>query len=262
MSAAAHVVLAEARKGLRVNWYYKFNMVMQLVTLTAIFLFLVFFLGHGSMDPGQLTSALLGYVVWFYAVNMVSWVGIDLVSEAQTGTLEQMCMSVSPPELLLLGRAVAALVTTTGLVAVLDLVLLASFGVSVPVSGGGLLMLALTLTGLFGFGLMIGGAMLVFKHVGALANLMINMIIFTNGTLLPVDEFPRWLTTIANSLPSTQGVTMLRESVLQGRSLAAMWSDGGLPGLLLNTGIYLGLGVLVFEVGIRRARVRGSLGQY
>ncbi|HEY4458906.1 MAG TPA: ABC transporter permease [Pseudonocardiaceae bacterium] len=262
MITAASVVLAETRKGLRISWYYKFNMVMQLVTLSAIFLFLVFFLGNGNLDRGQLTTALLGYVVWFYAVNLISGVGIDLISEAQTGTLEQMCMSVSAPALLLLGRALSQLVTTTVLIAALDVVLTVTLHATVPLSLVGILLLLITLAGLFGFGLMIGGAVLVFKHVGALANLIVNMMIFTNGTLLPVDHFPRWLTLIVNSLPSTQGVTLLRESVLEGRSLIAMWSDGELPGLLLNTAIYLALGLLVFGLGLRRARHRGSLGQY
>jgi ABC-2 type transport system permease protein len=123
-------------------------------------------------------------------------------------------------------------------------------------------MLGITLAGLFGFALIIGGATLVFKHVGTLANLIINMLIFTNGTLLSVDHFPAWLTAVANTLPSTQGVTLLRESVLNGRPVASMWSDGSLPSLLANSAMYLVLGWLIFEAGARRARVRGSLGQY
>jgi ABC-2 type transport system permease protein len=261
-TTALDVVLAEAWKGLRISWYYKFNMVMQLITMSVIFLFLVFFLGGGNLDRAQLSTAVLGYVVWFFAINMISAVGIDLIGEAQTGTLEQMCMSISPLALLLVGRAVAALVTATVLVAVLDMVLVIGFGTPIPVSGTGLLMMGITLAGLFGFALIIGGGTLVFKHVGALANLMINMILFTNGTLLSVDHFPGWLATVANSLPSTQGVTLLRAAVLDGRPVTSMWSDGSLPGLLVNSAVYLVLGWLVFEAGARRARVRGSLGQY
>lgn len=262
MVVAFHIVLAETRKNLTITWYYKFNLVMQLVALSTTFLFLVFFLGGGKLDGGKLSTALLGYIVWFYAVKMIGTVGIELVAEAQTGTLEQMCMSVRTPVLLLVGRALSALASTTALVALLDLVLWASTGTAVPVSAGGLLLFAVTLVGLFGFGLLIGAATLIYKHVHALSNLIMNMIIFTNGTLMSVNRFPHWLAAIANGLPSTRGVALLRESALDGRSLASMWTDGGLPNLLLNSAVYALLGGLAFHFGLRRARGKGSLGQY
>ncbi|MCW2917359.1 MAG: type transporter [Actinomycetia bacterium] len=257
-----HVVLAEARKCLRIAWYYKFDMVMQVVTLSFIFLLLVFFLGKGSVNSADLSTAVLGYLVWLYAINMINAVGIELIGEAQAGTLEQMYMSVSPPELAMVGRAVAALVTTTIMVGILDIALVLFLHTPIPVSWTGLAMLLITLAGLFGFALIIGGATLRFKHVGGLANLMINVIFFTNGTLLSIDHFPGWLTAIANSLPTTQGVTLLREAVLHGRSLPTMWGDGSLPRLLGNSAVYLVIGWLVFEAGARGARRRGSLGQY
>jgi ABC-2 type transport system permease protein len=262
MPTSVNIILAEARKSLRIAWYYKFEMAMQLVTLSVIFLFLIFFLGKGKVDSAELSSAVLGYLVWLYAINMINSVGIELIAEAQTGTLEQMCMSVSVAELALLGRAVATLVTTTIMIGVLDVALLVFLHTPIPFSFTGLAMLLITLAGLFGFALMIGGATLMFKHVGGLANLMINMIVFTNGTLLSVDHFPAWLAALANTLPSTRGVTLLRAAVLDGRSLGSMWGDGSLLLLLANSGMYLAAGWLVFEAGARGARRRGSLGLY
>jgi ABC-2 type transport system permease protein len=258
---AAYTIMAETRKGLRLSWYYRFNLLMQLVTLSFIFLCLVFFIGNGSLRTEELSSAVLGYVVWFYAVNVINVVGIELVAEAQSGTLEQMCMSVSPSGVLLAGRAVSALITSTVMTLVLDIVLMIALRTPIPVSWTGLLLFAFTLIGIFGFGLMIAGATLVFKHVAALANLLINMMIFTNGTLLSVDHFPVWLRVAANALPGTQGVTVLREAILDGRPLSAV-AHHGLVGLLVNSAVYGVLGWVVFHAGSRRARGNGSLGQY
>jgi ABC-2 type transport system permease protein len=262
MIGAARVVLGEAHKGILLTWYYKFNVLIQLLTLSTIFLFILYVLGQGKLDSSQLSASVLGYVVWFYAVNLITMVGIDLISEAQTGTLEQMYMSVVRPEFVLAGRALSSLASTTVLVIGFDIGIYLIHGTTVPMSWSGVVVLLITLAGLFGFGLALAGATLRFKNVQALANLVINMFIFMNGTLLAVSHFPRWLQVIANSLPSTQGITLLRSTVLDGRSLGSAWSHGALGGLLVNTMVYLVLGSVLFTVGARLARRRGSLGQY
>ena len=261
MITAAFSIMAEVRKGLRMSWYYRFDLLMQLVTFSFIFLCLVFFVGNGRLRAEDLSSAVLGYVVWFYAVNVINMVGIELVGEAQSGTLEQMFMSVSPSGVLLAGRAVSALIASTVMTLVLDLVLVVVLRTPIPISWTGLLLFAVTLVGIFGFGLMIAGATLVFKHVAALANLLINMMIFTNGTLLSVEHFPTWLRVVANALPGTQGVTVLRAAILDGRPLSSV-AHHGLVGLLVNSAVYGVLGWVVFHAGSRRARSNGSLGQY
>jgi len=77
-----------------------------------------------------------------------------------------------------------------------------------------------------------------------------------------VEEMPAWLATISRTLPSTQGIVVLRRVVLDGQSLAAVWRDGSLVWLIVHSAIYLAVGWLFFSVCEQIAKKQGSLGQY
>ena len=126
----------------------------------------------------------------------------------------------------------------------------------------GLLVLAMTLVGVYGFGFIVAGATLVFKQVESFANLMQNVLVFLNGTLLPVHNMPGWLANIARLLPSTQGIVVLRRILLDGQSLASVWRDGSLLWLIVHSALFLATGWLVFGICERVAKEQGSLGQY
>src|SRR6185312_16780739 len=106
----------ETYKRILIIWNYKFNVLIQLVMLAAIFLGATFFLGGGQFTPGLVASVFIGYVVWFYARIVIMGAGADMIGEAQSGTLEQMYMTPAPTEVLVLGRMLATLFTTTVMV--------------------------------------------------------------------------------------------------------------------------------------------------
>jgi len=77
-----------------------------------------------------------------------------------------------------------------------------------------------------------------------------------------VDAMPTWLAAIARTLPSTQGIIVLRKILLDGRSLTSTWQDRSLVWLLVNSAIYFAVGWIVFATCERVAKRQGSLGQY
>ena len=91
--------------------------------------------------------------------------GGDLVGEAQAGTLEQMYMTPAPTEILVLGRVFATLITTTVMVFLTGIALILILGLNIPVRWQAFPVMGLTLAGLFGFALMLGGATLIFKQI-------------------------------------------------------------------------------------------------
>lgn len=261
-STALPALLNETYKGLIIRWSYRFNLLMEVVSLGAIFLGITFLMGGGDLEPQQLTWTLIGYIVWFYALLAISNMSWSLREETQTGTLEQMYMSPAPMGVLLIGRTLSALIITTIMVTLLVLPMTIWLDVQIPLRATGLPVFLLTVMGLYGFGFMIGGATLLFKQVEALANLMQNLLLFMNGTLLAVDQFPGWLEGFTKALPSTQGIIVLRNVLLEGQSLGAAWADGSLVALLINSTIYFAGGLVVFKVCEHVAQRKGSLGQY
>lgn len=262
MRTAFTVVLGEVRKSLLVSWTYKVNTLTTLLTLAFIFLAIVFLMGGGKLKPEMVTSALVGYLTWSYAAQTISDVSYGLRGEMQAGTLEQMSMSPVPISLILVGRVLATLLIGTAQALILGIALVLLTGAGLPLRWAGLPVLVATLVGVLGFGFVIAGAVLVFKHVESMFNLLINVLAFLNGTLLPVEAMPTWLAAIARTMPTTQGIIVLRKILLDGRSLTSTWQDRSLVWLLVNSFIYLAVGWIVFATCERVAKQQGSLGQY
>ena len=262
MGAWPGILLNETHKGLLLSWSYKFNLLTMMLTMGFIFIGIVFFMGRGDLDRAAIPSALLGYLMWFYALTAISNMSWDLREEAQTGTLEQRYLSPAPTGLIQLGRSFSNLITTTIIVGLFTLVLVLLLGVELPLRLAAIPVFILTMMGLYGFGFLIGGATLIFKQVESLANLVQNMLLFLNGAFRPVDRLPTWLAVIAYTLPTTQGIIVMRKVVLEGESLLAVWADGSLVWLLLHSVAYFVVGWVVFDFCERKARRDGLLGQY
>ncbi|MBE0699516.1 MAG: ABC transporter permease [Anaerolineaceae bacterium] len=255
-------LLGEIRKTLLISWNYKANMFVSLFTLGFIFVGIVFFLGGGMFSPDKIASALLGYLVWMYTVTATSDLSYGLRGEISAGTLEQLAMSPAPVELLLVGRVIATLITATVQVILMGIAMYLLLGIHLPLRLEALPALLITLVGVFGFGFIIAGAVLIFKQIESFNNFMNNALAFFNGSFLPVSAMPIWMAGIAKTLPSTLGIIVIREIILEGKSLATTWRDGSLVELTINSVIYFAVGWLVFAVCERIAKNRGSLGQY
>lgn len=108
----------------------------------------------------------------------------------------------------------------------------------------------------------VAGLTIVFKQIGTVVNMIQNLLLFLSGALLPVDRLPPALAAFATTLPTTQGIAVLREVVLGGHSLADTWADGSLPWLAVHSALYLAVGWLVYARCEAIAKRQGTLGQY
>lgn len=262
MGLAGTVVLNEIQKRMILLWGYKFNFFTQMFMVSFIFVGISFFMAGGQPNPELLASGLVGYLIWFFALAAISDMSWGIREETQTGTLEQMYMSPLPTGMLMLGRSVASLFISILMVGISAAVLVLVLGISLPMRWAALPVFLLTMAGLYGFAFILGGATLVFKQVEALANLMQNALLFLNGALLPVDRLPGWMEAFAKTLPTTQGIIVLRQVILEGQSLAQSWQDGSLVALLINSTVYFVVGWYFFRWCENRARQMGALGQY
>lgn len=262
MSIAFLAMCNEVYKRFLIGWNYKFNLVTQVVMVAIIFIGASFLLGGGKFNATQLSTIFIGYIVWLYARITIMSTSADFRDEAETGTLEQTYMTPAPMEVLVFGRMLAMLLTTTVVVLLTALVLVLLLHIQVPLNWEALPVFLVTLAGLFGFTLVLGGATLVYKQVEGFADLIQNMLLFLTGSLLPIGNFPGWLAAIARTLPITQGIDVLRQIILQGQSLSSTWANGSLAWLLVNSTVYLLIGWLVFKWCERMAKKQGTLSQY
>ncbi len=256
------VLLNECYKRLIILWSYRFNFLTETFMIGFLFIGISFFVSGGSPAPEQMAPALLGYLTWFYAAYAISDMSEGIREETQTGTLEQMYMSALPSSVLLAGRSVSSMLISSVMVVLVGGILMLLLGIRIPVRLEGVPIFVLTISGLYGFAFILGGATLIFKQVGALSNLLSNMLLFLNGSFLTVERMPVWLENAARSLPTTQGIDVLRRVVLDELTLVEVWRDGSLVWLVVHSAFFLLAGWTVYIWSERVARRRGLLGQY
>jgi len=220
-------------------------------------------------DPAKATNYVLGFIIGMFAFGVVGMYTQGLQGMAQTGVLEQLCMSPHGLITNFLARTAVASVTT---------ILYSGFMVwMVTFTVGGTLyfdpvavlaLLTLTFLNLLGFGFMVGGMVLVFKQVGQLAILirmgLFALAIFAREELL---EQGWLLALVMHALPITDAAICLKYVLVrdQGRIDGAFVSVFAHPSfywLLVSCVIWTVVGLITFKYMENWSRYKGTLGSY
>ena len=255
-------LIGEVRKELMLLRSYWFSTVFDVVGYSMLYVAAMFFLGQGEFPDDLLAGALIGFIVSYFVLETLDHMTRTIEFEAEMGTLEQMMMGAVSPIWLLVGQVIS--VHIKGLIGMLLMavafILLFDIDASIfqletiPI-------LLIILLGVMGFGFVMAGMAIIFKQVGSLSNALFNIILFLNGTFLPVEAMPRWLQIGAQILPTTQGIIVIR-AVAEDATLMDTMRDGSFFLLLLHSALYLVLGIAFFQFAQWRAKGDGSLGHY
>lgn len=258
------LIWAELRREALLLVRYPVQSLMSVLVLYIVFLGLVFagrFIAGSSLPLGSpsIAAAIVGYLLWFFALIAIDTMSQTLQEEAQVGTLEQLCLARwSLPLILALRLSVATLVSALQVAALLGL-LLVTTGAPIALRPALTIPLLLTVIGLAGFGYGLAALTLLFKRIGNAVTLMQFALLFL--TFIPVDRLTGPPQLVAWALPLAQGVYALRAVAVDGASLAVLaWPQ--LVGLMANALVYLVLGLAVFRRAERLARQKGLLSHY
>ncbi len=228
IKAPVRAMLNEASKELIHLWSYKYNTLAEMIQRSIGFLAIGLILGQGNLQPAQMAFVLPGWMMSFYARIILFQVNDTISTEAQIGMLEQMYMSPIFSGILLLGRVFAILIVATIMVSLTALGLSLLLGVHLLIRWEALPVVALTLTGLFGFSFILGGTAIIYKNAHSMADLIQDLLLFMNGTFVAVSLLPLWLQVLGLAMPTTYGITVIRAVVINGRSLVSLVADGSL----------------------------------
>jgi ABC-2 type transport system permease protein len=257
--AATRAVLNETQKGLWQLWGHRSVVLLEIISLVALYPFLQFVIGNGTINRALVLPTLLAFLTLpILYIAILKLVG-DLLEEVNSGTFEQMHLSPFSPASLLVGRLTALVLEGLVIAVVIGVVMTWWLGVSIPLRPAGLLPAALPVIDIAGFALLIGGLALALPQIGAIAHLFSGLILLLNGTLIPLGWYPIWVQTLARFLPTTLGIEVTRKLVLEGQSLSSVWADGTLPWLIIHTAGLAVLGWLVFLLNDRRVMRQGTL---
>lgn len=236
---------------------YIVNTVVGFVTLY-VFFALIFFGGQfvaEDLVARSVGSLVVGYFLFTMAMSAYADLTHDLTEEAQWGTLEQLTLSPFGFTQVVTVKTVVNLVSTfaSGVVLLLLMMLTTTTWLALPpltiiVLGG------LTLTPVVGLGFMFGGAALVYKQIEKVFPLV--QLSFVGLIAVPVTEH-----VLVKLLPVSLGSHLLQRVMTDGLRLWEL-PISDLAFLVGKAVVYLGIGLVVFQVATAKARERGSLGHY
>ncbi|GAA1580147.1 hypothetical protein GCM10009789_37410 [Kribbella sancticallisti] len=248
----------ETAKGLRLAWHRK-GMVAVGVILGALnYLGISLFIGGGHVVEELMALTLPGLL----AVVVAQAVAIDgsggIAEEINGGTLEQTQLSPASPYLQVLGRlaalGVVGLVTATPLAIAFTVVFDLGYGWHITA----LVPAALTVLDALGYGLLIIAFTIRVASIGAITHVFNMVIMLFGGMLVPVTTFPDGVEIFTHFVPTALGVQALNTTMTTG-GLAASWSDGTLPWLLVHTTVLFAGGLAGYAATLRRAKREGAL---
>jgi ABC-2 type transport system permease protein len=249
---------------------YRTNFIMQWVGVAAS-LTVWYFLGTFFARFPQLAESLGGMDYFSYSVvgiaflrylsNINSTFAGKVRQEQTAGTLEAMLVSPNgTPTLVLLSSAYQMLSSSLWILAWLFLGRLFGATFHLPALIPALLMLIVVMASFASIGILSAGMVIYFKRGDPVTWLLASGSTLLGGIFFPVSILPERAQMLARLLPITHAVEGFRDLIVKQASLAEIWPN--LQFLLIFAAIFLPLGLSIFYLALRRARVEGTLIQY
>lgn len=242
--------------------YYLSNYLINAIMIAADFIWWMLLIDGGKIIPEKMPPLILGYIIWAYA-NYITYDSSDFIAEAsQTGVLEQIYISSQSLTLQLICRFLADTIfcSLENILIIGSLIII--FGISIPFNLASILIFLITIIGIFGFALAIAGFGLIFKRVKAFTYMINNILLFSNGSILPLESMPHTLQIICKTLPTTQGIIALKAiSTNNLTTIQTLFSQNMLL-LIINSSIYIILGASTLKICELHAKNQGIIGHY
>jgi ABC-2 type transport system permease protein len=112
-----------------------------------------------------------------------------------------------------------------------------------------------------GYSLAVGALTMAWKRVEMLNDLLIVVVFFAAGVMVPLDDTPGWMVPIGRLLPITHPIAAARSVLLDGDGLA-LTGDGGLLPMGAVTAGWFAAGAYAFHRADRAVRRDGTLTRY
>ncbi|MEP7137183.1 MAG: ABC transporter permease [Chloroflexota bacterium] len=273
LSTQLRALFVIARKDWKVFWRYPLNAVSN-VFQPIIWITPVYFMGKAFSTNGQATGfaaysgsgdymsyILLGTVLTNFILTVFWGMGLALKEDMDAGVLESNWLTPVSRLLILVGRTLTSLLTTT----ITSIVMLglgaALFGFKPTGSAFAAFLTAIPmLLGLYGFGFAFAGIVLLMRDANTLIDVGSFLVQGFSGTNFPVKSLPYWLIPVSLMLPLTYGLDAVRGLLLKTNTLMPINME--IVILIVFMFVMLWGGAQIFYRVERRVRTLGTLGQH
>ena len=268
MSAATiHQIGAVARRDLRIEVSYQFQLALNLVTVlfaVGTSFFIAELVDSSALDEyggDYFSFALVGILIMNAAVLGLGTFTARIGEEQRAGTLEVLLSTPTRLPTLLTGTFVVPAVMTAVQTA-LYLLIGAALGFSLPMRGllVGLPVLILTVAIFGALGVLAASLIVLVKRGDPISGLVIQTTNFLAGAVFPVALLPGWLQVVARLIPAYYSLNGLRAALINDAGLADIAPE--LAALAGFTVVLVPLALWAFRTSVRIAQVTGTLANY
>lgn len=238
-----------------------FSWLVYAVMMFAAIVIILLGVTDGNFGKQDQLLVLVGWMTYLVASDCMAELPGIITDEAESGTLEQLCITPISLWKLLVIRSLVFFFGSgaRGLILAVAMLFLIS---PQPLSPVLLLLFFISMVGAYGLGFLFAGLALVLKQVSALTGLVFSLMIFTTGAFVGLEKLGWVDTSFKIIFPLTWGISLMRSLLTNQASLTSLFQDGEIIGIILHSTVYLAVGLGFFWWGYRRARSKGSLAQY
>lgn len=263
--------IAFLKRDFQIAVSYRLKFVLQLGGIfisTLMFFFLSRLVGQGVADQlepyggNYFSFVLIGIAFTDYlSVSLSSFAG-QIRSAQMQGTLEALLVTPTSVPTILFSSSLYNFFFTSLRVFLYLAIGVIFFGLKLHVTSilAFFVIMILTILAFSGIGLLSAGFIIVFKQGSPISFLVTTVSGLLGGVFYPVAVLPSWLEPFAYLLPITHALEAMRQILLNGATLAAVYNQALM--LALFAALLLPLGLAAFGYGLRMARKEGSLIHY
>ncbi len=230
-------------------------------TLTIVFIAKGIEASGGKIDVNRATTILLiGGVVWAYLGIIFEILTETVAWERWEGTIEYTFMAPLSRPIHLFGMGLFAIAYGIVRAVLLFAVVAAFFDLELPDANytAAVVLLIVASISFVGIGMMTAVLPLISPEKGTqLGFIAQGMLLVVSGVYYPVDVLPGWMQALAVISPATYALDGIRDSILEGAGLTALWDE--IWPLLVIGAVSIPLGLEVFRRGERYAKRHGKL---
>lgn len=270
MSAAASTLASFMGRDWATARSYRAAFALELVGLLlsmALFFYVGRLLdGTGLLARHHVSGTYFGYVVVGMAVMRLVHASLSafasrLRTDQTTGTLEALLAAPVAPSVVVVASAAFDVLRATIFAVAMIVAAVVVFGLHVAIgwTGAAVLLVAVpACVALFAsIGIAIAAVSIVYKQVAGVTGLVTSGLALLSGVYFPLDVLPHPLPAVADAIPFTWAVQLVRAAVLgDAIPLARLAELTAMASLLLPASLAL------FSFAIDRARSDGSLAHY
>jgi ABC-2 type transport system permease protein len=202
----------------------------------------------------------IGIVMWAW-LNTVLWqVGATLRTEQRRGTLESNWATPASRLAVMFGSGLTNMISSLMTVAVSLAFCKAAWHIDLTFSPFLVLVLLLSTAAIYGLGLIFASLVLLVKELNSAVNFVRGMFMVFCGITYPISVMPRWMKSVANALPLTYSIRLIRQV---GLTRAGYRDVSGAFWILFAFAVSLFVGgYILFVLMDHIVSRKGTLGQY